>query len=92
MRRIKLFDDNEIKINKGETGRVLEHYISEDNEVIQNLKRKSLNKELINTKYWTGKNFDLLNRVFNSENKVKNTEEILWDYLDDEQYYDCIFH
>ena len=92
MRRIKLFDDNEIKINKGENGRVLEHYISEDNEVIQNIKRRRLNKKLINTKYWTGKNFDLLNRVFNSENKVKNTEEILWDYLDDDQYYDCIFH
>ena len=32
MQKLKLDFDNEIKVNKGETGRVLEHYISEDKE------------------------------------------------------------
>ena len=93
MRRIKLFDNSEIKINKGETGRVLEYYISEDPEVIQMLKRRSLNTELINSKYWTGNNFDLLHKALHSEfkkDRISNVQEILWGYFSDEQHYSCL--
>ena len=93
MRRIKLFDNSEIKINQGETGRVLEYYISEDPEVIQVLKRRSLNTELINSKYWTGNNFDLLHKALHSEYKkdrISNVQEILWGYFSDEQHYSCL--
>ena len=93
MRRIKLFDNSEIKINQGETGRVLEYYISEDPEVIQMLKRRSLNTELINSKYWTGNNFDLLHKALHSEfkkDRKSNVQEILWGYFSDEQHYSCL--
>ena len=43
IKRLKLFDGTEKDINKGETGRVLEHYISPDKDVIQTLKEKTFN-------------------------------------------------
>ena len=39
IKKVRLFNDIEVEINKGETGRVLEHYISENTEVIHFLKQ-----------------------------------------------------
>ena len=92
IKKIKLFDEI-IEINKGETGRVLEHYISKDPEIIRNLKRKNYNKELINSQYWSGKNFDLLHKIFNCEVKkgnALNTKDICYDQYDDEPFYHCV--
>ena len=94
IKKVKLFDNTEKEINRGETGRVLEHYISENPDVIQSLKRRNLLKEIMNVTYWTGKNFDLLHKALNYENKNthSNLDNILGDYDGDDECYECIFN
>ena len=94
IKKVRLFDDTEKEINRGETGRVLEHYISENPDVIQILKKKSVYNEIINPDYWTGKNFDLLHKALNYENKNTQSkcENILGDYDNEDVCYECIFN
>ena len=93
IKRVRLFDDTEREMNKGETGRVLEHYISENHNVINKLKRRILIEEIINPDYWTGKNFDLLHKALKCENKnvQSNLANILADYDSDDECYECLF-
>ena len=93
IKKVRLFNDIEVEINKGETGRVLEHYISENTEVIQFLKQKTMYKEIINPDYWTGINFDLLHKALKCDNKStqSNLGNIITDYDSDNECYDCIF-
>ena len=93
IKKVRLFNDIEAEINKGETGRVLEHYISENTDVIQILKKKTIYKEIINPDYWTGINFDLLHKALKSDNKTtqSNLGNIITDYDSDNECYDCIF-
>ena len=94
IKKVKLDFSHEIVVNKGETGRVLEHYISEDKNFILLLKKKSFNTEIIKAKYWTGKNFnDLYNALsfdMTNMNKIQSFEDILLD-SDDEDFSDCAF-
>lgn len=95
IKRIKLFDDTEKDINKGETGRVLEHYISENRDIIQILKEKTFNKEIINAKYWTGNNFDMLFKAIGVETQNNNfsvNQDILLDDNDNVENCDCMFN
>ena len=46
IKKVRLFNDIEAEINKDETGRVFEHYISENTDVIQILKKKLYIKKL----------------------------------------------
>ena len=93
IKKIKLDFTNEIKVNKGETGRVLEHYISEDKSVIQILKERTKNTEIIDTKYWTGINFDALHKILNSDEQngsfSKFQKEIILDDYDYDNEYNC---
>lgn len=95
IKRIKLFDNTEKYINKGETGRVLEHYISENRDVIQTLKQMTFNKEIINAKYWTGSNFDSLHKAISIDGKNINVS-LGYDILSDNYYYEdnyeCMFN
>ena len=83
-------------VNKGETGKVLEHYISEDKNVIKTLKERTINTNIINTKFWTGKNFISLYKELNlyneNEKNLKFEKEIIFDDSDSDMtdYYDCI--
>ena len=83
-------------MNKGESGRVLEYYISEDSKIIKKLKQKNKNKEINNSKYWTAANFDDLHKVLNPENnEIKNisdfSENIYLDDYDKDDSYECIY-
>jgi hypothetical protein len=95
MRKVKLNFDQETLVNKGETGRVLEYYISEDKSLIRLLKKKSFNTEIVKAKYWTGKNFDdLFNALEFNKNNMNNSQllgDILLDNDDDDDIYDCAF-
>ena len=95
-KKIKLDFTKEIKVNKGESGRVLEHYISEDKNVIHKLKERTINTEIIDTKYWTGKNFDALHKIFDLQKENPNiskfSEEIFLDDDDNEDNYDCVLN
>ena len=97
MKRIKLDYNEEKIINKGETGRVFEHYISEDKNFIHKLKSRTTNLDIINSKYWTDKNFNSLYKAINCDeenNNLKFQEEIILDDYEDENegnYY-CVFH
>ena len=94
IKKVKLDFSHEIVVNKGETGRVLEHYISEDKNFILLLKKKSFNTEIIKAKYWTGKNFNDLYKALSFDmtnmNKIQSFEDILLD-SDDEDFSDCAF-
>ena len=96
IKKVKLDFNNEIKVNKGESGRVLEHYISEDINVIQKLKKRNSIIELNDVKYWTGKNFNSLHKALNQSKEYEDFscfhEEInIDDFIDDqEDYYDCV--
>ena len=96
IKKVRLDFNNEIKVNKGESGKVLEHYISEDINVIQKLKKRNSIIELNDTKYWTGKNFNSLHKALNLSKEYENLstfhEEInIDDFIyDQEDYYDCI--
>ena len=96
IKKVKLDFNNEIKVNKGESGRVLEHYISEDINVIQKLKKRNSIIELNDVKYWTGKNFNSLHKALNQSKEYGDFscfhEEInIDDFIDDqEEYYDCV--
>ena len=74
----------------------MEHYISEDINVIQKLKKRNSIIELNDTKYWTGKNFNSLHKALNLSKEYENLsifhEEInIDDFIyDQEDYYDCI--
>ena len=96
IKRIKLFDNTEKDVNKGETGRVIEYYISENPEVIQTLKEKTFNMEILNACYWTGKNFDDLHKAIGAKNKTNyfsNCDYIMTDeYHFNEGNYDCMFN
>lgn len=87
MKRIKLDYNEEKIINKGETGRVFEHYISEDKNIIHKLKSRTTNLDIINSKYWTDKNFNSLYKAINCDeenNNLKFQEEIILDDYEDE--------
>ena len=96
IKTVKLDFYNEIKVNKGDSGKVLEHYISEDIYVIQKLKERNSIIELNDVKYWTGKNFNSLHKALNLSKEYENLsifhEEInIDDFIyDQEDYYDCI--
>lgn len=96
MRKIKLDFNKEITINKGETGRVLEYYISDDKNLIQTLKKKSYNKKIIDSKYWVGENFNALYDELDFHNESQNISkfqgEINLDENDNEENYDCMFY
>lgn len=95
MKKVKLNFAQEAVVNKGETGRVLEYYISEDKRLIQLLKEKNFNTEIVKAKYWTGKNFDDLHNALEfKKNNMNNShllEDILLDCDDDDEIYDCAF-
>lgn len=96
MKRIKLDFNEEKIINNGETGRVFEHYISENKNIIHKLKSRTTNLDIINCKYWTDKNFNSLYKAINCDeenNNLKFQEEIILDDYDDESEgnYDCVF-
>ena len=75
------FQSNSIKKNInnkdypiGESGKVLEHYISEKSEIIKNLKKPNKKNEiLIDSSYWIGENFEKLEEIV-SNNKFENTD------------------
>ena len=96
MKKVRLDTNNEIRVNKGESRKVLEHYISEDINVIQKLKKRNSIIELNDIKYWTGKNFNSLHRVLNLSKEYENLsnfhDEInIDDFINDqEDYYDCM--
>ena len=96
MKKVRLDTNNEIRVNKGESRKVLEHYISEDINVIQKLKKRNSIIELNDIKYWTGKNFNSLHRALNLSKEYENLsnfyEEInIDDFINDqEDYYDCM--
>ena len=96
IKKIKLDFTNEIIVNKGETGRVLEHYISEDRNVIQKLKTRTVNTDIINTKYWTGQNFNDLYMALDLDEKNGNvskfTDEIILDDYDIGENFECVHH
>ena len=96
IKRIKLFDNTEKDINQGETGRVIEYYISANPEVIQTLKEKTFNKKILNVSYWTGKNFDKLHEAIGANNQSNyslNNDYIMADeYHFNEGNYDCMFN
>ena len=94
MKEIKIDLFNKIKVNKGETGRVLEHYISENKNVINLLKAKTDNKKILDTKYWTGTNFEDLHKELKEKNENGGDfSEIILDSCDDDDFdnYECIF-
>ena len=96
MKKVRLDTNNEIRVNKGESRKVLEHYISEDINVVQKLKKRNSIIELNDIKYWTGKNFNSLHRALNLSKEYENLsnfyEEInIDDFINDqEDYYDCM--
>ena len=96
IQKLNLEDNSEREMNKGESGRVLEYYISEDSKIIKKLKQKNKNKEINNSKYWTAANFDDLHKVLNPENnEIKNisdfSENIYLDDYDKDDSYECIY-
>ena len=72
MKKVKLDFGEEILVNQGESGRVLELYISENKNAIRKLKERTRNTEINDTKYWTGKNFNALHKLLNLDNENKN--------------------
>ena len=92
IKKLRLINEIEIEINEGEAGRLLEHYISENTDVIQFLKKKTIYKEFINPDIWTGINFDLLHKALKLDNKTtqSNLGNIITDYDSDNECYDCI--
>ena len=97
MKRIRLDFTNEILVNQGETGRVLELYISDNKNVIKKLKKRTANTEINDTKYWTGKNFNALYKILNLDNENENSSKfnkmiILDDNNDDEGNSTCMIY
>ena len=83
-------------VNQGESGRVLEHYISEDQNIIKILKKKSSNTKIANAKYWAGTNFSELYKELGLNNDVdknpKFNKMIILDDSEEEEECDCIIH
>lgn len=83
-------------VNQGESGRVLEHYISEDQNIIKILKKKSSNAKIANAKYWAGTNFSELYKELGLNNDVdknpKFNKMIILDDSEEEEECDCIIH
>ena len=96
MKRVKLNFNKEIIVNQGESGRVLEHFISEDKELIEKLKKRTENLNIINSRFWIDKNFnDLYKEMnFNSDNNVSNYKDeiILGDSDESIGDYGCMYH
>lgn len=98
MKRVKLDFNTERIINKGETGRVLEYYISENREIIEKLKKRTTNIQINNIKYWVKKDFNLLYKALNyneeKENLSKNSGELIFDdeEYESEAFYDFVIH
>ena len=95
IKRLNFDDNSEREMNKGECGKVLEYYISEDFEIIKKLKEKNKNIEINDSKYWTAPNFDALHKVLkpeNNENKeIPNLSEIIYiDDYDTDYSYECV--
>ena len=96
MKRVKLNFNKEMIVNQGESGRVLEHFISEDKELIEKLKKRTENLNIINSRFWIDKNFnDLYKEMnFNSDNNVSNYKDeiILGDSDESIGDYGCMYH
>lgn len=96
MKEIRIDLNKTIFVNKGESGKVLEHYISEDKNIIQKLKEKTNNTNIINNKFWTKDNFIPLYKelgLYNEkDNNSKFEKEILIDDSESDsfEYYDCL--
>ena len=72
------YDDyNELELENGESGRIMEYYISQDINKIKFLKFSfSLKKDLYNHNLWTDENFEKLNMII--DNLMSNISN---DYL-----------
>ena len=96
MKRVKLNFNKEMIVNQGESGRVLEHFISEDKELIEKLKKRTENLNIINSRFWIDKNFNDLYKAmnFNSDNNVSNYKDeiILGDSDESIGDYGCMYH
>ena len=98
MKKVKLDFTDEILVNQGESGRVLELYISENKNAIRKLKERTRNTEINDTKYWTGKNFNALHKLLNLDNENKNNinfnKTIILDddNDDDDEYCTCMIN
>lgn len=86
-------------INIGETGKVIENFICDNNLVIKALKKRynAKNKSLINSKYWVGKSFQPLYDVLDiKEKEVSNFKDhLLADSDEDDnedEYLNCIIY
>ena len=94
MRKVKLdFNGSkEITVNKGETGRVLEHFISENPNFIEKLKEITENKDIIKSEYWTGKDFNSLYKAmgFNECGNCGYKDEIFLKDDESEDNSNCL--
>ena len=94
LKKCEIEDKNYKILPVPESGRILEKFISENEQVINFLKSPSLhNLEFLDYKYWIGPNFnDLQNRILQC-NKNENIEgkPALNDELDDYEIDDCGF-
>ena len=81
-------------VNQGESGRVFENYISEDKNIIKQLKKSSENTKIVNSKYWTGTNFFDLYKELGLNNKVEKSpvfnKVIMLDDSEEEEG-ECMF-
>ena len=81
-------------VNQGESGRVFENYISENKNIIKQLKKRSRNTKIANSKYWTGTNFSDLYKELGLNNEVEKSpvfnKVIMLDDSEEEQC-DCMF-
>jgi hypothetical protein len=94
MKKVKLdFNGSkEITVNKGETGRVLEHFISENPNFIEKLKEITENKDIIKSEYWTGKDFNSLYKAmgFNESGHYGYKDEIFLKDDESEDNSNCL--
>jgi hypothetical protein len=97
MKKVRLDFTNEILVNRGESGRVLELYISDNKNIIKKLKERTANTEINDTKYWTGKDFNALYKVLNLDIESKNSSNfhktiLLDDNNDDKGNSTCMIY
>ena len=73
------YDDyNELELENGESGRIMEYYISQDINKIKFLKFSfSLKKDLYNHNLWTDENFEKLNLIIENLMKINDSKDYL---------------
>ena len=78
------YDDyNELELENGESGRIMEYYFSQDINKIKFLKFSfSLKKDLYNHNLWTDENFDKLNLIIENLIEDYNSQEYLSNEID----------